>query len=255
MSQQIKRVLVSQPKPTNSKSPYYQLMEETGVEIVFKQLFSIAPVSARAFRDQKIDILEHTGVVLSSRAVADHFFQLVKELRIDLPEDFKYYCSSEIIATYLQKHIVVRKRKVFFPEKNVGVPDLISLLIKYSSKEKFFIPIIMGQKEHHFEELDAHDVVYTAGATSQLEYTKITAEEIDGYDLLLFFSPNGVQSLFANIPDYSQGEQMIACLGEGTLKSLEEKGLKVDIAVPNKDFTSINAALEYLVKSGVKKHA
>ena len=246
---------MSQPKPSNSKSPYYQLMEETGVTIDFKQLFSIKPVASRAFRDQKIDILKHSSVVLSSRTMADHFFSLLKELRIELPEDFRYYCSSETIATYLQKHIVVRKRKVFFPEKSGGAPNLPDLLIKYSSKELYFIPTIEGQKEQLFEELNANGVTYTQGIISQLLYTTITKEEIEGYDLLLFFSPNGVESLFTNIPDYTQGEQSIACLGEGTLKALQERGLSVDMAVPNKDFTSITAALEHLVKKGLKKHA
>lgn len=255
MSRLINKVLVSQPKPSNSKSPYFQLMDETGITIDFKQLFSIKPVASREFRDQKIDILKHTSVVLSSRTMADHFFALLKELRIELPDDFRYYCSSEIIATYLQKYIVVRKRKVFFPEKTGGAPSLSSLLIKYSSKELYFIPSIEGQKEHLFEELNANGVTYTQGIISQLQFTKITKEEIQSYDLLLFFSPNGVQSLYTNIPDYTQGDQSIACLGEGTLKALQERSLKVDIAVPNKDFTSINAALEYLVKTSHKKQA
>ena len=254
MPQKIKTILVSQPKPTNTKSPYFQLMEETGVEIDFKPLFSITPVSAREFRDQKIEILEHTGVVLNSKSVADHFFKLVKELRIELPEDYKYFCNSEFVATYLQKHITVRKRKVFFPEKNGNVGDLLSLLLKYD-KEHFFVPGIDGVKERYSEELAANNIVHTLGVVSKLEFTPVTKEEIEGYDMLIFFSPNGVQSLFHSIPEYEQGDQLIGCLGEGTLKSLKEAKLRVDMSVPNKDFTSINAALDHLVKSTKKKHA
>lgn len=254
MSKIIKRILVSQPKPANAKSPYFQLAEETGVEIDFKQLFSIVPVTAREFRDQKVDILSHTGVVLSSRTMADHFFQLTKELRVELPEDYKYFCSSEVIATYLQKHITVRKRKVFFPEKSGNIPDLNALILKYN-KEKFFIPTIEGVSEHHLSGLEANNINFTSALMSRIVYTPVTKEEIESYDLLLFFSPNGVQSLFANVPHYSQGNQLIGCLGEGTLKALEDANIKVNMAVPNKEFTSINAALDHLVKSRLKKHA
>ncbi|MBR8713086.1 uroporphyrinogen-III synthase [Porphyromonas levii] len=253
MSKTIKRILVSQPKPANSKSPYFQLAEETGVEIDFKQLFSIVPVSAREFRDQKVDILGHTGVVLNSRTIADHFFQLVKELRVELPEDYKYFCSSEVIATYLQKHITVRKRKVFFPEKSGNIPDLAALIHKYN-KERYFIPTIEGVSEQHLSDLDEQSINFTSAVMSRIVYTPVTKEEIDSYDLLIFFSPNGVQSLFASIPDYTQGDQLVGCLGEGTLRSLEEANIKVVMAVPNKDFTSINAALDHLVKSRLKKH-
>lgn len=254
MSKIIKRILVSQPKPSNAKSPYYQLAEETGIEIDFKQLFKIVPVTAREIRDQKVDILSHTGVILTSRTMADHFFQLSKELRVDLPEDYKYYCSSEIIATYLQKHITVRKRKVFFPEKSSNTPDLIALLAKYS-KEDYFLPTIEGLTDQHFSELEANGINCTPAVMSRIKYTPVTKEEIDSYDMLIFFSPNGVQSLFTNIPDYEQGDQVIGCLGEGTLRALEEANLRVEMPVPNKDFTSINAALDHLVKSRLKKHA
>lgn len=250
----IKRVLVSQPKPSATKSPYFQLAEETGVDIQFKQLFSIVPVTAREFRDQKIDILNHTGVVLSSRTVADYFFQLAKELRVELPEDYKYFCSSEVIATYLQKHITVRKRKVFFPEKSGNIPDLTALILKYN-KENYFVPTIEGQNDHLLSVLDSNHITYTSGVMSRITYTPFTKEEITGYDLLIFFSPNGVQSLFANVPDYEQGEQLVGCLGEGTLKALKEANIRVDMSVPNKEFTSINAALEHLVKSRLKKQA
>lgn len=254
MSKTIKRILVSQPKPSNAKSPYYQLAEETGVEIEFKQLFSIVPITAREFRDQKVDILSHTGVVLSSRTMADHFFQLAKEIRADLPEDYKYFCSSEVIATYLQKHITVRKRKVFFPEKSGNIPDLKSLLLKYN-KEDYFVPTIEGISDHHLTDLESNGIKFASAIMSRIVYTPVTKEEIESYDMLVFFSPNGVQSLFTNIPDYKQEDQIVGCLGEGTLRALEESNIKVEMAVPNKEFTSINAALEHLVKSRLKKHA
>lgn len=254
MPKQIKSILVSQPKPSNTKSPYFRLMEETGVDIQFKQLFSIVEISAREFRDQKIEILDHTAVVLSSKTMADHFFNLVKELRIEIPEDYKYFCSSEVIATYLQKHITVRKRKVFFPEKSGNTPDLEALIVKYD-KESFFIPGIEGIKERFSEELDSNGITYTSGIVSRLEFTPVSKEEIMSFDMLIFFSPNGVQSLYHNIPDYEQGDQLIGCLGEGTLKALQDANLRVEMAVPNKNFTSINAALDHLVKSRLKKHA
>lgn len=254
MPKEIKTILVSQPKPTNEKSPYFQLMSETGVRIEFKPLFKINPVTVREFRDQKVEILDHTGVVLNSKTMSDHFFKLVKELRVELPEDYKYFCASEFIAQYLQKHITVRKRKVFFPEKNGNVGDLQSLLQKYN-KERYLVPTIEGIKERFSEELLASGISHTLAVISTLEYTPLTQEEIEGYDMLILFSPNGVQSLFHSIPDYQQGDQLIGCLGEGTLKALHEANLRVDMPVPNKEFTSINAALDHFVKQNKKVHA
>lgn len=255
MSRTISRVLVSQPKPTNPKSPYFEMIKEYGVEIDFKPFFKIEPVSTRFFRDQKIDILEHTSVILNSRTMADHFFAILKELRVELPDDFKYFCSSEFISLYLQKFITVRKRKIFFPEKSSNTSDLPSLVKKHN-KEIFFVPSTEGYKDDLLQVMDEKDIAYTQGILSKVINSEFADGEIESYDMILFFSPNGVNSLLENVPNYKQGNQVIGCLGEGTLRQLEERGLKVDLAVPNKEFQSITGALShYLSTHGVDKHA
>lgn len=255
MSRQISRILVSQPKPQNPKSPYFQIMEERGVVIDFKQFFTIQPVSTRFFRDQKIDILEHSAVVLTSRTMADHFFAILKDLRIELPDDFKYFCSSEIVSLYLQKFITVRKRKIFYPEKSTNTPDLASLIKKHH-KEFFFIPTTEGYKDELLQVMEEKSIAYTQGILSKVVDTVFDEGEIESYDILLFFSPNGVNSLLKNRPNYQQGEQIIGCLGEGTLRQINDLGLRADIAVPNKDFQSITEALShYLDTIEVKQNA
>lgn len=255
MSRPIKRILVSQPKPLNPKSPYYQIIEEKGIEIDFKPFFTIEPVSVRFFRDQKIDILEHTAVILSSRTMADHFFSILKELRMELPDDFKYFCSSEIVSLYLQKFITVRKRKIFFPEKSSSTPDLASLVKKHN-KEFYFVPTTEGHRDDLFSVMNEKNIHYTQGVLSKVVHTDFTDGEIEAYDMIIFFSPNGVNSLLANRPDYHQGEQHIGCLGEGTLRQIEESGLRADLAVPNKNFQSITEALNhYLTHLKSSTHA
>lgn len=254
MPRLIKRILVSQPKPANPKSPYFQLMETYGIEIDFKQFFKIEPLPVRDFRDQKIDILDHTAVVLSSRTIADHFFALLKELRLEVPEDFKYFCTSEVIAVYLQKHITVRKRKIFFPEKSSNTSDLTELIKKYN-KEYYFVPTIEGHKEELFSAMEDKGIAYTRGIVSKVVNASFTDDEIKSYDMILFFSPNGVNSLFESNPGYEQGDQLIGCLGEGTLKAIEEANLRADMSVPNKEFTSITAALEHVLQGKALKHA
>ncbi len=252
MPRDIKRILISQPKPAQSRSPYYQMSEDYGVELTFKPFFSIQPISARSFRDEKIDVLDFTGVVLTSRTLADHFFGVVKELRIDLPDDFKYFCSSDTVGSYLQKHTTVRKRKLFIPEKIGPEADILTIILKHS-KDRFLIPYTEGHKEELFNTLAEKNITFTKCIMSQTIYTDLSREEIDGYDMMVFFSPNGVESLRHNYPDYKQGDQVIACLGEGTQKSLEAYGLRVDAHAPSKEFSSITAAIEaYLRKNKAK---
>lgn len=223
--------------------------------IDFKPFFTIQPVSARFFRDQKIDILEHSAVILSSRTMADHFFAILKELRVELPDEFKYFCSSEIVSLYLQKFITVRKRKIFFPEKSSNTPDLASLIRKHN-KEYYFVPTTEGYRDELFQVMEEKNIAYTQGVLSKVIHTEFAEGEIESYDMILFFSPNGVNSLLQNRPNYQQGDQLIGCLGEGTLRQIEEVGLKAHISVPNKDFQSITEALDhYLSTHEVTAHA
>lgn len=169
---EIKRILVSQPKPAHSKSPYFQLESEYGVELFFKPLFTIEPLTSRQFREQKISVLEHTAVVLTSRTMMANFFNLVKGLRLELPDDMKYFCPSEVLSAHLHNFITVRKRKVYYPEKMVNETKGLQELITKYPKEKFFIPIIEGTlHEETFSDLEEQAINFTPAILGRVVYT------------------------------------------------------------------------------------
>lgn len=244
---EIKRILVSQPEPTSPRSPYYQIAKNYGVELVFQPLFSIEPIGLRPLRDQKIDPLSFSSVVLTSRTITDHFFTQLKEQRIELPATMKYYCISEVIAGYLQKYIQVRKRRVYLPVTNGSHDELLELILK-KKKETFLIPGIEGQRDAIASTLEEKGLSVARYIVSKTVYTPFDAEYVKGFDLILFFSPNGVHSLFHNVPDYTQGSQLIGCLGEGTKNALTEAGLDVTLSAPTPEAPSITAALELFLK-------
>lgn len=246
MSAKIKRILVSQPAPVTGKSPYITLSEQYGFEVDFKPFFSIQTLGTREFRDQKVNILDHTAIIFTSRTAIDHFFKLTQELRLTMPEDMKYFCHSAAIASYLQKYIVYRKRKVFYHESGQAA-QFHALLLKHN-KETYFIPGIEGLKEDIVAVLDSKKIPYSTSAIYRSVPNGFTKEEIDGYDLLIFFSPNGVTSLRSNYPEYKQNKQLLACFGEATASALRENGLEVNIEAPSPEFPSMTAALEHYIK-------
>ncbi len=242
----IQKILVSQPQPTTPKSPYFTLAEKYNVQFEFKPFFVTEPITARQFRDQKVDILDHTAIVLTSRTAADYFFKMVGELRLSMPDTMKYFCSSEAVATYLQKYIVYRKRKIFFAE--TGQPGELEQLILKHPKEKYFVP---ATEERHKEELlqamEDKRITYTRSILYKKVNQAFTKEEVESYDLIVFFSPNGIASLRENVPDYAQKQQHIACFGDGTAKAVEAAGLKLSVMAPTPEFPSMVAAIESLL--------
>lgn len=250
MSRKIQKILVSQPQPTAPKSPYFTLAEKYRLELDFKPFFITESVSAREFRDQKVEILDHTAIVLTSRSAVDFFFKMVGELRLTMPDGMKYFCGSEVVATYLQKYIVYRKRKIFFAEKG-QTSELVHLILKHP-KEKYFVP---ATEESHKDELlqamDGKKIQYTRSVLYRKINQTFTKEEIGAYDMLVFFSPNGIDSLFENVPDYTQGDQLIGCFGDGTAKAIESRGLTLAVSAPSPEYPSMAAAIESLL--GTKK--
>lgn len=248
---EIKRILISQPEPTNPRSPYFRIAETFGVDFVFSPLFSVEPIGVRPLRDQKIDPLAFTSVVLTSRTITDHFFTQLKEQRIELPATMKYYCASEIIAGYLQKYIQVRKRRVYLPVTNGSHDELLEIILK-KKKESFLIPGIEGQKDVIATALEEKGFNVVRYIVSKTSYAPFDEDYIKSFDMILFFSPNGVHSLFHNILNYSQGDQLLGCLGEGTRNALIDAGLKVDLIAPTPEAPSITAALELFLKEAKK---
>ncbi len=248
----IKKVLISQPKPSSDKSPYYRIQESQDVDIVFRPFFKVEPLTAKEFRQQKVNILDYTAVVFTSRHAIDHFFTLAKEMRITIPEDMKYFCMIETIALYIQKYIQYRKRKVFFGTTG-KIDDLIPTMLKHKT-EKFLVPLSSVHNDDIKNLLDAKKLNHTECVmyrTVSNDFTEEEKAQFD-YDLLAFFSPTGVKALLKNFPDFKQGDIRIGTFGAATAATVKEEGLRLDFEAPTQEYPSMSSALEAYLKS--QKH-
>lgn len=244
----IKKILVSQPKPSSEKSPYYDIANEFGVELVFRPFIKVEGLSAKEFRQQKVSILEHTAIVFTSRHAIDHFFNLTKEMRLTIPEDMKYFCVTETISLYIQKYVQYRKRKVFFGTTG-KIQDLIPIMVKHKA-ERYLVP----QSDVHTDEvkelLDAKKLQHTECVMYRTVSNDFTEEELKAfdYDMLVFFSPSGIKSLSKNFPAFKQGNIRIATFGPATAKAVEDEGLRVDLCAPSEKYPSMTGALKAYLK-------
>ncbi|MCC8094391.1 MAG: uroporphyrinogen-III synthase [Tannerellaceae bacterium] len=248
----IKKLLVSQPKPASEKSPYFDIAEKYGVEIDFRPFIKVEPVSSKEFRQQRITILDYTAVVFTARTAIDHFFHLCKELRVAIPETMKYFCMTEAIAVYLQKYTVYRKRKIFFAQ--TGKQDELVTIISKHAKEEYLIPVSDVHKEDLFQMLDAKKIDYTKAVMYKTVSNDFSKEEKFDYDMLLFFSPSGIASLLKNFPDFQQENIRIGCFGPTTAKAVKDAGLRLDVEAPSPEAPSMTAALELYLKKELAKN-
>lgn len=241
----VKSILVSQPKPADPKSPYYSLASKYGIKIDFRPFIQVDPIAAKEFRKQKIDILKHTAIIFTSRNAVDHFFAICKDLKIEVPADMKYFCISEQTAYYLQKYIVVRKRKIFTGSKTAQ--DLIEILKKHKNEKYLFpcsnirkedIPVYLEENGYNFSEA----VIYETVASDLSDLDDVT------YDILAFYSPSGINSLFVNFPDFKQNNTRIAVFGPTTAKAAKDADLVIDIEAPQPNAPSMTGALELYIK-------
>jgi uroporphyrinogen-III synthase len=244
----VKNILISQQQPTTA-SPYTSIAEKFGVNFDFKPFFKIEPLTSREFRSQRINILDHTAIVFSARSTIDAFFQLCEELRVKVPETMKYFCTTEAVANYLQKHIVYRKRKIFFGD---GKPDSIIGLIGTKHKaEKFLIATA---------ESSTKDAVTKAFETQKYDFeTAVSVKpvpqdikdtDLHTYDLIVFFNPADVKSLYENHPEFTQGDIKFVSYGKSVVGAMEEAGLSIEISAPTPEAPSVAKALEiYLSKN------
>lgn len=246
----VSSILVSQPKPTDDKSPYFSLASKYNLKIDFRPFIQIEEVTAKDFRKQKVDILSHTGVIFTSRNAVDHFFKICTESRIEMPADFKYFCISEQTANYLQKYIVVRKRKIFVGLKSSQ--DLIEILKKHKS-EKFIYPCSNIRKEDIPVFLEANGYTYSEAIIYNTVASNLSDIKQLNYDIIAFFSPSGINSLFVNFPDFVQGNIRIAAFGPTTAQAVKDAGLILDIEAPMPNIPSMTGALEDYIKKANKK--
>lgn len=239
----IKKILVSQPAPSSDKSPYFDLEKRLGLELTFKPFIRVEGLSVREFRDQRINILDHTAVVFNSLNAIDHFFTLAKDLRVTLPEDMKYFGISEKVILYIQKYVQYRKRKVFFGSSGRW-PELLTVMAKHKT-EKYLIPLPDVRTNEVSEMLDQKKLNHTECTMYRTVATEFEPDEYKQYDMILLFSPAGVHSLKQNFPDFVQGDIRLACFGDATARTIEEVGLRVDL----KGVGSITGSLEEYIKN------
>lgn len=241
----VKTILVSQPAPSAKQSPYFDLSTKQKVKIDFRSFIHVEGEPAREVRNQKIDFSDFTAVIFTSRNAVDNYFRLAEEMRFKVPDSMKYFCQSEAVAYYLQKYVVYRKRKIYVGER--VFKDLIKLFKKHKT-EKFLLPSSDKLKPIVPEILNELGVTWQRAILFKTVISDLSDLENVYYDVLVFFSPSGIQSLFKNFPDFEQEETRIAVFGNTTVKAAEEAGLRVDITVPTKETPSMTMALEHYIK-------
>lgn len=243
----IKKILVSQPKPSSDKSPYFDIAARHGVEMVFRPFIKVEGLSAREFRQQKINITDFSAVIFTARTAIDHFFRLCEEMRLTIPDTMKYFCTTESIALYLQKYIVYRKRKIFHGETG-KLADMLPSLTKHNKETFLYAVSDVHKNDTNAEMLDKAKINYTKAVMYRTVSNDFTPDEPFDYDLLLFFSPAGIDSLLKNFPDFQQGDIQVGCFGASTAKAIEEAGLRLDLSAPSPKAPSITAALDLFLK-------
>lgn len=243
----VKKILVSQPKPATEKSPYFDIADKYGVEIVFRPFIKVEGLSAREFRQQKVSFPDFTAIIFTAKAAIDHFFRLAEEMRFNVPDTMKYFCTTKSIADYLQKYTIYRKRKIFKAETG-KLADLVPYLLKHKNEKYLFAVSDVGQGGIDAKVLDDNKVNYTRAAMYRTVSNDFGPDEAFDYDMLAFFSPQGIESLTKNFPQFDQGDIAIATFGANTAKSARDAGLRVDIEAPNPAAPSMTGAIELYLK-------
>ena len=244
----MKKILISQPKPTSEKSPYFDIEKEFGVEFIFRPFFKVEGLTPKEFRQQKVSILDHTAVVFTSRHAIDNYFRLAKEMRLTIPEDMKYFCITETVALYIQKYVQYRKRKVFFGATG-KVDDLVPTMVKHKT-EKYLVPLSSVHNDVIRDLLDSKKLMHTECVMYRPVSNDFSEEEKAAfdYDMLIFSSPTGVKALGENFPDFKQNDIKIGTFGPATAKEVKAQGLRLDLEAPSKEYPSMTSALRAYLK-------
>jgi len=243
----IKNVLVSQPPPERENDPYLELAKKYNLKILFRKLFKIEGVPSKDFRQDRINLLEFTAVIFTSKNAIDHYFRICGEMRVTVPDTMKYFCVTESIALYLQKYVLYRKRKIFHGRQHFS--ELVDLMKKHKT-EKYLLPTSDILKPDIPKLLDENKFNYSRIVFYNTVPNDITDLDIAQFDLIVFFSPAGIKSLFQNYPDYKQNKSMIAAFGSTTANAAKEAGLTLHIQAPTPKAPSMTMALEqYLEKA------
>ena len=246
----IKTILVSQPKPTSDKSPYFDLAEKYNLKIDFRSFIHVEGIDAQEFREQKVDLNEHTAVILTSKTAVDHYFRIAEEIRFSVPDSMKYFCISEAIAYYLQKYVPYRKRKIFHGRQTIV--DLVDTLKKHK-KEKFLLPCTDILRDRIPITLEDNEINYTKAVLYRTVASDLSDLENVFYDMLVFYSPGGIESLLKNFPEYEQNDTVIAAFGPTTANAIVKNKLRLDLHAPQPNAPSMTGAIENFVKNSKGK--
>lgn len=242
----VKTILVSQPEPKVENSPYFEIQQKYKVKVDFRPFIHVEGVSAKEIRHQKIDLNNFTAIILTSKNSVDHFFRVAEEMRFKVPESLKYFCQSEAVAYYLQKYVVYRKRKIYVGQKDFSD---VALLIKKYKDEKYLLPASDQLNNEIPTILNDLEVDWTEGVFYRTVMSDLSDLADVKYDVLVFFSPTGIKSLFKNFPDFTQDNTRIAVFGSTTQKEALDNNLRVDIMAPSPESPSMTMALEnYILK-------
>ena len=237
----VKTILVSQPEPKIENSPYFDLQENQKVKIDFRPFIHVEGVPVKEIRLQKVDLHQYTAIILTSRNAVDHFFRVAEEMRFKVPDSMKYFCQSEAVAYYLQKYVVYRKRKIYVGKRTFS--ELTPTIKKYKD-ETFLLPTTDKLKPEVPATLDSLKVDWKEAVFYKTVISDLSDLANVYYDILVFFSPSGIDSLFHNFPDFKRNETRIAVFGNTTIKAVEAHGLRVDISAPTPETPSMTMALE-----------
>ena len=244
-AKRISSILVTQPKPTNDVSPYFAIAEKYGIQVDFREFIDVQPVSYKDFRREKINILEFTAIIFTSRNAVDHFFRICQEAKFEMPAEMKYFCISEQTANYLQKYIVLRKRKLFVGERTAA--DLFEVIKKHKG-EKFLYPCSDIRKDDLPVFMRANNLKFSEAVIYRTVASDLSDLSDVKYDCIAFFSPSGISSLFINFPDFVQEGTRIAAFGPTTAKAVIDAGLILDIEAPHPNAPSMTGAIEAYIR-------
>ena len=245
----VKTILVSQPEPSNEKSPYSRLKEKYKLKIDFRPFIHVEGVTAKNVRQQKINFSDFNNIILTSKNAVDHFFRLAEEMRYKVPDATKYFCQSEAIGFYLQKYVVYRKRKIYVGDRDFK--SLESVFQKFEN-ESFLVPTsdVLNSETSLF--LDSIGINWTRAKLYKTVVSDLSDLRDVYYDILVFFSPSGIQSLFKNFPDFKQNNTRIAVYGNATVKAASDAKLRIDIKAPTPDTPSMTMAIEKYISQNSK---
>lgn len=246
----IKSILVTQPKPESDKNPYFDLAKKYKLKIDFREFIEIEGVDVKEFRKDRINIPDYSAVILTSRNAVDHFFRICKEVRYTVPDELKYFCISEATAYYLQKYVIYRKRKIFHGKQTFSE---LADLIKKHKEEKFLLPCTDIHKQEITALLDQYNIKYAKAILYRTVASNLSDLANVNYDMLVFFSPSGIESLMMNFPKFKQGDTRIAAFGATTASAVKQAGLRLDIHAPQPLYPSMTMAIEHFLKTNKDK--